>query len=369
MINLLPYTNKMGGTGYYIKRILYYLQRMDKNNHYFLICGKINSPKDKFNLSNNDNFSIISFDFIDSKFKRIFFEQFILPFYINFVIKVDIFFSPSVALPLLSFNTKLITTIHDLIPFVNKNKYGAIQGLYIKSISYLSAKKANKILTVSQNSKKDIIKYLDVNEEKVDIIYNFLDSTFKNLNDEIKKEADEDYFLTVSTIQPGKNLIRLFKAYKKFTRTSFFKENKTKLYVIGKKGWNYNKIFKSVDELNLNKQIKFLGYVNEDNLKFYYNNARAFIYVSLYEGFGIPPLESLYYDCPIVISNTSSLPEVGGNAAIYVDPKNIDSITEGIIKTFDRQTISKKRKCFKQQLNKFDGSIETKKLINIINKL
>jgi glycosyltransferase involved in cell wall biosynthesis len=356
-INMLPFTNRLPGTGNYIKRLLFFLQKLDTENNYYLYFGNCDDPKNLFGIY-EDNFSIIKCGMFDSKLKRILYEQFIFPIRIA-KLKPDILFCPSVAVPILSFSgAKVITTIHDLIPFVFKEKYSFVQRSYINLISYLSAKKADKVLTVSENSKKDIIKFLHIKEEKIKVLYNFLPPDMP----EKENQPRENFFITVSTINPGKNLERLFEAFNIFHA----KNRDFKLYVIGGKGWNYESIFLKVKQLEMENSIIFLGYLKDDELYQYYQKAKALVYVSTYEGFGIPPLEALHFNCPTVVSNISSMPEVVGEAGFLVDPYNVNSIADGMAKCTDAAQVSEKLKNFPDQLKKFDGETETKKFLSLI---
>ena len=356
-INMLPFTNRLPGTGNYIKRLLFFLQKLDSENNYYLFFGNCDDPNGLFGIY-AENFTIIKCSKFKSKLKRILYEQFIFPFRLS-RLNPDYLFCPSVAVPLLSFSgAKIITTIHDLIPFVFKEKYSFIQRSYINLISYLSAKKADTILTVSENSKKDIIKFLNIKEDKIKVLFNFLPPDIP----EPEKLSRENFFITVSTINPGKNLERLFEAF-----NIFHTNNKDfKLFVIGGKGWNYKSIFSKVKELNLDKAIIFLGYLRDDDLYKYYQTAKALVYVSTYEGFGIPPLEALHFNCPVAVSNISSLPEVVGKAGFLVDPYNVNSIADGMVKCTDESQIAEKIKYFPDQIKKFDGETETKKFLYLI---
>lgn len=357
-INMLPFRDRLTGTGYYIKRLLHHLQQMDKDNEYFLFFGNIKDPAVLFNI-HAENFKIITYTSLNSKLKRIFFEQVVFPFILK-KLRPDTLFCPSVAVPLFSFSgVKIITTIHDLIPFVFKNKYGFIQRNYFNMISYLSARKAEIILTVSDNSKKDIIKFLHTKEEKVRVLYNFLPPDMPQ-----KKEAErEKFFITVSTVQPGKNLERLFEAYSIFSKI----HPEYELLVIGGKGWKSEPIYKKVETLNIKNKIRFLGYIDDAQLAMYYQKAKALVYVSLYEGFGIPPLEAMNYNCPVVVSNVSSLPEVVGDAGILVDPCNTLSILNGMKTALSEEIVNKKKEYYRIQLEKFNGTTETEKLIQFFN--
>ena len=141
-----------------------------------------------------------------------------------------------------------------------------------------------------------------------------------------------DYILYVGTLQPRKNLIRLIQAFKNLkSQIPNLKIKDLKLVICGKKGWLYEEIFQKVKELGLEKEVIFTGYVPEEDLPALYKGARCFVLVSLYEGFGLPVLEALSVGCPVVLSNVSSLPEVGGKVAVYVDPYDVEDIARGIL--------------------------------------
>ena len=138
----------------------------------------------------------------------------------------------------------------------------------------------------------------------------------------------------VGTLQPRKNLVRLIEAFISVNsrQQTVNGKKKLKLVIAGKKGWMYEEIFKKVKELNLEKEVVFTGYVPDEELPILYKGAKCFALVSLYEGFGFPVLEAMSMGVPVVCSNSSSLPEVAGEAAILVDPKNVEDIKGGIEK-------------------------------------
>lgn len=150
-----------------------------------------------------------------------------------------------------------------------------------------------------------------------------------------------DYILFVGTLQPRKNLVRLIEAFSRLNPKPYT------LIIVGKPGWMYEEIYQAPKKFGVEEKVKFLDYVSDEDLPSLYQNARCFVLPSLYEGFGLPVLEAMSYGCPVVTSNTSSLPEAGGEAAIYVDPESVESIKEGILKVLNftpraRQDLIKK---------------------------
>ena len=176
---------------------------------------------------------------------------------------------------------------------------------------------------------------LDVPEEKVHVIYpGYNADLFRP--DLPQSESDEalqrhglqaDYFLHVGTLEPRKNLVRLIQAFDLVRRKS---HEDIQLVLAGGKGWKYESIFEEIHRLNLHDSVRLLGYVPDEDLPGLIKGARAVVYPSLYEGFGIPPLEAMAVGTPVLTSNTSSLPEVVGDAAVLVDPEDVGSIASGM---------------------------------------
>lgn len=355
IVNLLPFDQKLSGTGYFFFRLFKEVLRLDSLNYYEL---HLSCNIDVFScFESAPNVKFIYHNLPKSKVARVIYEQLIFPF----KIRGDIFFSPSVAIPFVfQFSVKnYITVIHDVVPFIFK-KYSLLQQIYVKLITRICAYRSDIIITVSENSKEDIIKYLKVDEGKIFIIYNFLNE-YRSLP--VGEHLRENFFITVSTVQPGKNLLRLIESFHLF----YVQNPDYKLYIVGNLGWNYKDIISLVDQYKMKENILFLGYVTDESLEKLYCSARALLYVSLYEGFGIPPLEAMSYNCPIVVSNVSSLPEVVGEAGIYVNPYDINDILNGINEVINIDLVYYRIKST-IQCKKFDGYVEAKKFLELIKK-
>ncbi|MCC5906784.1 MAG: glycosyltransferase family 4 protein [Balneolaceae bacterium] len=358
--NLTNYnSDKITGTGYFSKRLL--LELLDRNipglTVYIFLQNHIHpSVFGVYELSD----SVIVKRTPRFKFRalRVFYEQLILPFRIC---NLDIIFSPSVGGPAFCKPSRIIA-IHDMIPFIFKKKYGLIQNNYIKLMIRLLGKRAHQIITVSENSKNDIVRFTSVSENKITIIYNFIN----NLAEENEKKR-ENYFLSVSTLQPGKNLIALFESFDMFIRKTGRKD--FKLYVIGSKGWNTKKIFQIKDTLKFSGNIIIKGYLSESELELFYRNCTALICLSHYEGFGLPPLEAMYYSKPSIVSNNSSFPEVVNGAGILVNPNDKENIFQAMVSILDSEIRRKLQKQIPKQIKKFNPKKETDKFIYLINSL
>jgi glycosyltransferase involved in cell wall biosynthesis len=245
---------------------------------------------------------------------------------------LNIIHDPSVISPtLLSIKSKKIVTVYDLVPFIypklHPNQTLWSYRLFFKKI----LNKSDMIITISQNSKKDLMRLFKINENKIKVIQLAVSEEFRILDDEQKKSAKQNnplgkFILFVGTLEPRKNIPGLLRAFYQLKKKGF----EHKLVIVGKKGWKYEDIFRTIKKLNLKKEVIFLGYVPQEEIINLYNAADLFVFPSLYEGFGLPPLEAMACGCPVVVSNTSSMPEVCGNAALYVNPYNVPEIAQAM---------------------------------------
>lgn len=204
-----------------------------------------------------------------------------------------------------------------------------------------SAQHAAKVLTISQFSRDAIIKEYAVPAEDVVVTYPGLITMSKvkcqMSNVRERYGIQKHYILSVGTLQPRKNYVRLIEAFSKVKKT----HPELELVIAGKKGWLYEEILAAPKTFGVENSVKFLDFVRDEDLPALYQSARCFVLPSLYEGFGLPVLEAMAYGTPIVVSNVSSLPEVAGKAGIYVDPLRVDSITQGLLQALEEQGTAK----------------------------
>jgi glycosyltransferase involved in cell wall biosynthesis len=229
-----------------------------------------------------------------------------------------------------------------------------------------SCKRADKIVTVSEFSKKEIIKYLGVDDNKIVVMPNGVDFSIYHTNytcDQVnevkgKYQIKGEYLLYLGTLEPRKNITRMLQAYalmKKSTLTV------PKLVLAGRKGWMYDSIFETVKELHLEEDVIFTGYIEADDAPILMKGAEAFLFPSIYEGFGMPPLEAMACGTPVLVSDTTSLPEVVGDAGILVDPMSVQSICEGMKLLFEKADLRKtlsRRGIERAQLYSWERSAE-----------
>lgn len=261
---------------------------------------------------------------------KLIFNQLILPIKL-LGIKADRYFFPAFPAPFFFFNKNAFNTIHDLscwdCPGSNK-KYM----IWYFKIMYWKVSLCNKkIITVSEFSKGRICKILRVKPENVFVVYNGISDQFNNseLTDEEKKRVKEkyslpkDYVLCLSTLEPRKNLRLLLDAY-----SSLFHEGIAEEIVLaGRKGWKMEDFLKGYPEEFL-QHVHFTGFVDDEDLPAIYKLAKVFVFPSLYEGFGIPPLEALACGTPVISSDAASMPEVLGNNAVYFINDNKNSLVD-----------------------------------------
>lgn len=246
--------------------------------------------------------------------------------------KLDVIHNPSQVPTFLRFKQKYIITVHDLTPYITpkESKFG--RPLLYKLLFPRTLKTADKIIVVSKSTREDLIHYFNISEEKITVVREAADEKFRPLNElelmgvKHKYELDFPTILYVGTLEARKNLPTLIKAFYNLKK----KKIEHKLIIAGKKGWKYKNIFAMIHQLNLQSEVMFTGYVPTEDLPALYNVADLFVYPSLYEGFGLPPLEAMACGIPVITSNTSSLPEVVGDAGIMIDPYDVDGLADAM---------------------------------------
>jgi glycosyltransferase involved in cell wall biosynthesis len=210
--------------------------------------------------------------------------------------------------------------------------------MQLKSWTKYSIKKSAHILTISESSKKDIVKFYGIPPQKITVTYIGYDTeTFKPVTDQnrihevlSKYNFKQPYILYLGTLQPRKNIVRLIQAFKELVSQENYSQMGLKLVIVGKKGWLYHEIFAEVTKLGMEDVVIFTGYVNDDERPVLLSAALIYTLPSLYEGFGIPVLEAMACGTPVVVSQISSLPEVVGEYGVLVDPYSVKSISGGL---------------------------------------
>lgn len=318
------------GTGFYIINLINGLAKIKDGNDYYIFMNNELS-KEFFNFENN-NFHIINKNFKNRIF-RVIWQFFLFPFELK-KLKVRVLHSPNYITPLFKLGFKVIVTIHDLTFYLFPEKFTVTKRLLFKYMLPLFIKISDKIIAVSNNTKKDILKFFKISERKVIVTFESYPEYYTYNNDSndqnilTKYGIGSKYLLFVGMIEPRKNILSILKSFKEIDS-----DLELDLVIAGKKGWYYKEIELYLEKLlriGIKNKIIFTGYVSEPELKYLYQNAFIFIYPSIYEGFGIPPLQAMACKVPVITSNLSSLPEVVGDAAIMVNPYDINKISEAI---------------------------------------
>ncbi|HDU4045177.1 TPA: glycosyltransferase family 4 protein [Klebsiella aerogenes] len=284
-------------------------------------------------------------------------EQLNIPRKIN---KNNILWSPANTGPVAVKNQ--IITIHDTVPFDHPEWMSRKFTAWYKFMQPIIARKALHIITVSHFSKERIIENFNIAEEKVSVIYNGINLRSVDETPINDKWKFKNYVLTVGSVEPRKNTQRLISAFLEAKKEL---DPSLKLVIVGKRG-NDNIFNNSNQEQlkNVQDSVIFTGHIDDDELAQIYRNAKGFCYPSIYEGFGLPPLEALAYGIPVLTSNTTSMKELFTNKAILVDPFSIESIKGGIINLLKLDnTVTLKGKEFAQTLTWEKASRETFQLL------
>lgn len=329
-------------------------------------------PYDMITDFHFENKNIIVKSYKVSKFssiKNLIWTTFVFPHMVKKE-KADLALIPNFTL-LLRKPVPTFVIMHDLIEFNVKNKFSKLKMFYRTKIADpITAKKADGIITVSQNSKKDIVHFLKVKEDKIFVIYDGVDrSIFKKTKLDEKSKTifkkwglDKYYILYVGTIDyPGKNSLNIIKA---FEQLKLKKAYNGKCVLAGMPGTNYDFVIDYAKKSKCCDDILFLGYVDDSLLPYLYSNCDVFCFVSLYEGFGIPPLEALSCGAKVVASNNSSLPEVMGNCGLLVNPLSIEEIESGIKESLVSKEIDMNE--INKHLSKFDWKLLGKQFSNLL---
>jgi glycosyltransferase involved in cell wall biosynthesis len=386
------------GLGRYIQKLIEHLEKIDQKNQYIIFLRRANwdnyQPK-------NSNFKKILADYRWYSLK----EQIFMPWKI-WQQKLDLIHFPHYDVPIISSifpasygivelvlskakgsprNDRRIVTIHDLVitrfpnqrattlnPLLYKIKFWAY-----RLVIWLAVKRAKKIITVSEFSKKEIIDYFKLPSEKIVVTYEGVDKIANRKSQIAKNSAQQilininkyqsissPYLLYVGAAYPHKNLENLLKAFKILTTSYNLKSYK--LVLVGEQDYFYKKLKQEVKKLGLQKKVSFTGYLDDQTLNQVYQNALCYVFPSYYEGFGLPGLEAMAQGVPVIASQAGSLPEILGQAALYFDPHDVEDMARVINKVINDEALRKDmiKKGF-EQIKKFNWEKCAKETLEI----
>jgi glycosyltransferase involved in cell wall biosynthesis len=267
-------------------------------------------------------------------YKRIAWEQLVAPFAL-WQEKVDLLHAMAFASPILS-KRPTVVTVFDLSFLQFPQAFKAIKRLYLRWMTHVSVQRATRVVVISEHTRRDVMRRFGVPGERVTTVYCGVDASFRPLlAKEVnafreRKGLSSRCILFLGTIEPRKNILRLIDAFARLIASSGQDFSDLCLVVAGGKGWFFEPVFALVQELGLTDRVLFTGYVPEEEKCLWYNAAMCFCYPSLYEGFGLPPLEAMACGTPVVTSNVSSLPEVVGDAGLTVAPEDVAGLCEAL---------------------------------------
>lgn len=340
------------GFGFYVSNLTENLKKIDSKNEYILA-----RPQSEVDFSTPQRFIWDQFKFPSLARKS----------------GADLLHQPCFSAPLL-FSGPVVVTIHDIISILFPQNIPFASRMFYSKWMPFSYAKARHIISISESTKRDIVRVLKIPASKITVIHNGYDAKFKKRIDASqisqmrnKYSLPQDYLLHIGTLEPRKNLDFLIDVFYEAIRDR--KNSNLSLVITGKKGWYFEGLFEKVRKLELEDKVIFTGYVDEQDKGAIYQGAKIFTFPSLYEGFGLPPLEAMACGVPVISSNTSSMPEVIGAAGILLSPKDKRAWVEAITKV-NRDDIlyGEMKKKNAAQVEKFDWEKTAQKTIEVYEK-
>lgn len=341
----IEYTSALeqgGGIGRYTRELIGALARQDSSTPYFLFASGQTKERRLSLPGSNFEWKLTR---IQAQWLARLWHRARLPVPIEYWTgPIALLHAPDFTLPPVKRGTRTLLTVHDL-SFIRTPETAA-RGLraYLEKAVPHSIARADHVLADSESTKQDVIELFRTSAEKVSVLYSGVSSRFVPITDARTLQGvraryglgDRSYILSVGTIQPRKNYLRLLEAFKQIDRPDL------DLVIAGGRGWLENLAYRQAQESGLGDRIRFLGFVDDSDLPALYSAAQLFVFPSLYEGFGLPVLEAMACGIPVVTSNVSSLPEIAGDAALLVDPYDIEMLASAITEALEDQAVREK---------------------------
>lgn len=332
-IDYTPAVRQTAGIGRLTRHLVCELVRLDDSHTYrLLIAGAI--PPEIACASNWPAHVGLHSTRISERLLTILWHRLRVPWPVErFVGPCDVFHSTDFVLPPVS-RARTLLTVHDLTFLRYPECAHPKLRVYLSEVVPRSLARADRVLADSYATKVDLVELLGVDPDRISVVYGGIEERFSPTADPgdgaIREQygLDRPYMFSLGTIEPRKNYERLVSAYDRLLAEAA--GDLPQLAIAGGKGWLYEDVFAAVDRPHLHDRVRFLGFVDDAHLPALYRGAQLFVFPSLYEGFGFPPLEAMACGCPVVCSNSSSLPEVAGDAAIPVDPTDVEALASAI---------------------------------------
>ena len=361
------------GIGTYIRNVVRMLARIGGQNEYVLI-----GLPDRFAELGDlpPNFSLVALPHLERSLRSYFaFDGIVKHHGCDIVHVPHMFWRPR------AMSRPYLVTAHDVLTYMfPRPDESVFRRLFHDRLSRRALAGASRVLSVSQFTKNEIVRYFKIPEEKIEVIPNAIDERFRlghataadrTLIAE-RYQVNYPFLLYAGNIKPHKNLVRIIEAFS-VLKAELKKEGKfadLRLVIIGDEVSKHPDLRRTVVKSGVERDVRFLGFVSIDTLRIFYDLAKVFVFPSLYEGFGLPPLEAMALGTPVVTSNTSSLPEVVGQAAVLVNPENVFDITRALQRVLLDQALRDKLKAASvEQAQRFSWEVSVRRLLEVYNQV
>lgn len=346
------------GKGEYSYQIIKHLAKIDSRNQYFLYS------REKLPSRFGANF----------KLRRVWLPGILWHFFVwldlKLILKPDVYLAlVSYIIPALGVKNSVVF-VPDLVAFLFPQKHDPKAVFLERRFLKRALSQSRRVVAISDATKKDLQRLFALPSSKIDVIYlaaNQCQQKSPSFLAEVRRKYNlpSEFILFAGTLEPRKNLVRLIEAYHELPLKEEYG-----LVIAGKKGWYYEEIFQRVRQLNLEQYVRFLGYIKRKDLIALYHLAAVFVYPSLYEGFGLPPLEAMACGTPVITSNISSLPEVAEGAALLVNPRNVAEIAEALERILtDQELRVRLARLGRERAKKFSWEKTARETLKILERV
>jgi glycosyltransferase involved in cell wall biosynthesis len=361
------------GLATYIRNVVRTLGRIDNTNEYYLV-GAAARFEQLGDLPEN-------FHFLPLQNTETTFANYLEMHKVINAHEVDLIHVPHTFWRPLITRAPYVITVHDLLDYMyrartNNGMRRMMHQYFTRQVMHHAA----RIIAVSNFTKRDVARFFDVEPDKIDVIYNALDENFLRGHSTPAEQAmirgryqvDSPFLLYAGRISPHKNVARIIEAFSalkgELAKEGAFPD--LKLLVIGDEVSKNPDIRRAVIRSGVQHDVRFLGYVSIDVLRIFFDMAKVFVFPSLYEGFGLPPLEAMAHGTPVVASNSSALPEVVGNAALMVNPENVFEISRALLRVLTDQSLRERMKAAGlEQAQRFSWDVSVRRMLELYEQV
>lgn len=367
------------GVEEYSLNLLEKIFKEDKKNKYVLFLNSWKKPKNDLVWLKRYKNVEVKISHFPNKILNLMLWYFNWPKLDKLIGGVDVFFMPNINFVSLSDKVRLILTIHDLSFEYYPETFSWKRRLWHVFVNPKKlTKRADKILAVSESTKNDLVNSYGINLEKIEVIYNGISDSFGKLDRNNPKllEIKEKYglpfnfILFLGTFEPRKNIIGILRAYEELRNQKHPQLDKYKLVIAGSDGWKSREIKKTIENSPYREDIYLVKFIDDEDKVFVYNLASVFVYPSLFEGFGLPPLEAMKCGVPVVVSNNSSMTETVAGAGLLIDAYQPDELALAIGEILLDKSLGDKFALEKiNQIHRFTWNKSAKKFLNVLSEL